>query len=65
MIKRIDGELTEDQIISIEQDHNVCIDRDTLQYNQDNIDAVYGWDILPENWILEVKGEFLEEGADR
>ena len=47
--------LTTDQIISIEQTHNVWIDRETLQYNVDGgYEAVYGWSALPQAWIDEL-----------
>ena len=46
--------LTEDQIVAIEQEHNVWIDRKTLQYNVGGgYDATYGWSPLPEEWINE------------
>ena len=44
--------LTEDQIIAIEQAHNVWIDTETLQYNVGGgYDAEYGWVPLPTEWI--------------
>lgn len=47
--------LNEDQIIELEQEHNICIDRETLQYNNDSHDAQYGWEPLPEEWTKGMK----------
>jgi len=48
-------QLTEDQIVKLEQQHNVYIDRKTQQYNVGSgYDAEYGWMSLPDEWIEEV-----------
>lgn len=52
--------LTEDQIVEIEQQHNVYVDRETQQFNVGGgYDAEYGWDHLPEEWIEEVTCDFI------
>ena len=45
--------LTEAQIREIEIRHNVYVADG--QYNQESVDAVYGWLPLPEEWITEVQ----------
>lgn len=47
--------MTIEQALGIEQKHNVYVDSETMQYNQDGHDAVYGWRPIPKEWINEVK----------
>ena len=43
-------------------EHNVAVDVETVQYNRDGADAVYGWMPIPEAWIDELLlGEIMDD----
>lgn len=45
-------ELTQDQIKTIEDEHNVYVDAPSMMYNVGGgYDATYGWDAIPQEWI--------------
>ena len=46
--------MTAEQAQQIEQTHNVCVDIDTMQYNNDSHDSTYGWYMIPQAWIDEI-----------
>jgi hypothetical protein len=48
------AQLTIEQAEAIEQNHNVCVDIESEQFNRDSHDSEYGWDVIPDEWIKEV-----------
>ena len=43
--------ITKEQATEIEQQHNVCVDIETMQYDNESHDAETGWMPIPEDWI--------------
>ncbi|MBT8490004.1 MAG: hypothetical protein KJN62_03035 [Deltaproteobacteria bacterium] len=43
--------LKSDQIKHLEIEHNVYIDPDSMQFNLNGYDEVYGWEPIPDSWL--------------
>lgn len=48
--------LSKEQIEEIEVANNVYIDGDSMQYNDEGREEVYGWQPIPEAWVDRVTG---------
>ena len=44
--------ITTEQAAEIERQHNVCVDIEAMQYNNESRDAEYGWLPIPAEWLL-------------
>ena len=52
---KMEKKLTKEEATAIEQTHNIYVDIESGQYNREGYDATYGWDVIPQAWIDEVK----------